>query len=414
MSNMFLQLAWRNIWRNKRRTCVILTAIVIGVWNMIFLSAFTRGMETGMIKNGISTLTGNIQIHQKDYRNDPVIENSMEDNGRLDKKINKSLPEKALWTKRIRVNAVASNARHSSGVILVGIDPKKEADVSFIGNAVNQGRYLNEDDTYKIIVGQALLDSFDSKIGHKLVLMSQDTKQEIASKAFRIVGTFRAEMEATEKMFVFVNLPAAQKMLKLKNGISEISIVLPDDYTGKQAEKNVTEKLKAAFKSMDIIVESWQTLLPMLSAYLKISDGFIYIWYVVVFIAMGFGIVNTTLMAIFERMREFGLLKALGMKPSWIIRGVLFESALLLIIGLMIGNILGILNVVMFSRNGIDLSAFAAGTEMWGMTRIIIPEIVNTDIVVSNIVVLVLGLLVSIYPAVKAAKFTPVEALAKT
>lgn len=411
---MFLQMAWRNIWRNSRRTFVILTAIVIGVWNMIFLSAFTRGMETGMIKNGLSTLTGNIQIHQKQYHHDPVIENSMLDRDRLDSAINTSIPEGAHWTKRIRVNAIASNARHSAGIVLVGIDPKTEADVSFIKKAVKNGRYLTSDDTNKIVVGQALLEKFESRIGHKLVLMSQGTDKEIASRAFRIVGTFRAEMEATEKQFVFVNLFAAQKMLKIKNQISEISITLPERFTGNPEETEVTEKLKAAFSETGYSVETWKELLPMLSAYLKLSDSFIYIWYAVVFIAMGFGIVNTTLMAIFERMREFGLLKSLGMKPWWIIKGVLFESLFLLVLGIIIGNIFGFISVFLLSKSGIDLSAFSAGTEMWGMTRIIIPEIVQGDVIRANLVVLILGLLVSIYPAAIAARFTPVEALAKT
>jgi ABC-type antimicrobial peptide transport system permease subunit len=139
-----------------------------------------------------------------------------------------------------------------------------------------------------------------------------------------------------------------------------------------------------------------------------------YIWYLVVFVAMGFGIVNTTLMAVYERMREFGLLKALGMKPWWILREVLTESFLLLITGMIIGNGLGLVSIFVLSRSGIDLSALAAGAEYAGMTRIIYPAIDLKDVTVANLVVLVLGLCVSAYPAVKAARFTPVEALTHT
>jgi ABC-type antimicrobial peptide transport system permease subunit len=139
-----------------------------------------------------------------------------------------------------------------------------------------------------------------------------------------------------------------------------------------------------------------------------------WIWYLVVFVAMGFGIVNTTLMAVFERMREFGLLKALGMKPWWILRQVLTESTLLLVTGMIIGNILAAVCIFILARSGIDLSALAAGVEYAGMTRVIYPAIAIKDILSSNLIVFFLGLLVSAYPAVKAARFTPVEALAHT
>ena len=135
---MYLQIAWRNIWRNPRRTTVIMLAVIIGVWNMIFLGALQRGTENGMIKNGISTLTGHIQIHHKGYRNDPVIENSITDPDPVNAVLDTILPPEAVWTSRVRVNAVVSNARHTSGATLLGIDPDQEAGVSFIGHACDE------------------------------------------------------------------------------------------------------------------------------------------------------------------------------------------------------------------------------------------------------------------------------------
>ena len=407
---MYLQLAWRNIWRNPRRTTVILAAVIIGVWSMIFLGALMRGIAVGMVKNGIATLTGHIQIHHKGYRDDPAIENSITNRQVVKKALSQSLPPLAQRTRRVRVNAIANNARHSSGVTMVGIDPRAEAKVSFIGSAISRGRYLAQDDSNGILVGKALLEKFETKIGRKLVLMSQDKKQEIASRAFRIVGVFRAEMESTEKQFVFVTRSAAQKMLKLGNGISEIAILLPHGYEN----LDVYEKLKAALPSDQFEIHSWRELLPFQTAYLRILDGFMWFWFLVVFVAMGFGIVNTTLMAVFERMREFGLMKALGMKPWWILREVLVESFLLLICGLIVGNCLGFLSIYALSGSGIDLSALAAGAEYAGMSRIIYPAIAIKDVLAANLTVLLLGLLVSLYPAIKASRFTPVQALAHT
>jgi ABC-type lipoprotein release transport system permease subunit len=407
---VYLQLGWRNIWRNARRTVVILAAVVIGVWCMITLGALMRGMIDQMVRNGIATLTGHIQVHSKGYRNDPVIENSIVDPQSLDHALKELLPAGSRWSSRVRVNAVASNARHSGGVVLVGIDPAAEAAVSFIGDAIAQGRYLKDEDKNAIVIGNALADEFETRLGRKLIVMSQGSDREIASRAFRIIGTFRAELEATEKQFVFVTLGATQQMLKLKKGISEVSILLP----GHQKSDEVAAALRHTLSPENYEVSTWKDLLPLLTAYLAISENFLYLWFLVVFVAMGFGVLNTTLMAVFERMREFGLLKALGMKPRWIVREVLTESCLLLILGMAIGNIFGLLTSFALSGGGIDLSALAAGMEYFGAPRIIYPVISGKDLVMANAVVFVLGLLVSCYPAIKAARFTPVEALAQT
>jgi ABC-type lipoprotein release transport system permease subunit len=326
---MFFQLGWRNIWRNRRRTLVILTAVIIGVWSMIFLGALMRGIADQFVRNGIKTLTGHIQAHHPGYREDSVIENSMTDPSKLETTLTTLLPPGAQWAPRVRVNAVASNARHFAGVTMVGIDPFREAAVSFIGEAVTEGRYLKFDDPYGIVVGQALVKRFETKLGYKLVLMSQDTEGGIASRAFRITGIYRAEMEATEKQFVFITMSAAQQMLKLHNGISEVAILLPIYGEANQ----VAGALRAELPATEYEVNTWQELLPMATAILKMYDWTIFIWFLVVFIAMGFGIMNTTLMAVFERIREFGLLKALGMKPRWIIQEVITESFFLLILG---------------------------------------------------------------------------------
>jgi len=407
---MFLTIAWRNIWRNTRRTVVILIAIIIGVWSMIFLGALMRGIEDGMIKNGIKTLTGHIQVHQAGYRNDPGVENSMADGGKIEAVLEKSLPPGAAFSLRIRVNAIASNARHSSAVTLVGIDPDREADVSFIGGAVSDGSYLASTDAHGILVGKKFADTFETQTGKKIILMSQGTDHEIASRAFRMTGIVEAEMEETEEMYVFVILPAAREMLGLGNAVSEAAILLGND----DQVRETLDKLESVLPGPTYEVLPWTKLQPLLQSYLKLYDEFIAIWYMVVFIAMGFGIINTTLMAVFERMREFGLLKSLGMKPRQIVFQVITESFILLLIGAAMGNALAFFCTWVLSINGIDLTAFAAGMETFGMTRVIIPVLLREDVLLSNTIVFVLGLCVCLYPAVKAARFTPVEALAYT
>jgi ABC-type lipoprotein release transport system permease subunit len=397
---MDIRIAWRNIWRNPRRTAVILIAVVIGVWSMVFLGALMRGIVKGMIHNGIQTLTGHIQIHQARYPDDPSIDNSIGDPKAIEEVLNRHLPPDSLWAKRVRVNAVASNARHNSGLTMVGIDPVLESQVSFIGTAVVEGRYLETDDPNAILVGRALADRFDTGLGRKLILMTQDSSGRIASRAFRIRGIFRAEMEATEKNLVFVTRRAARKMLKLGAAVSEIAILLPDHT---MAETTV-RLLETQLANRDLAVRSWQDALPLLKTYLRMYDSFILIWFVVVFVAMGFGILNTTLMAVFERMREFGLLKALGMRPGRIVKGILIEAFFILVIGTAAGNLLGLASCWALSFNGIDLSALAKGVEYAGMSRVIVPVVQAVDLVNANLVVLLLGLTVCLFPAIKAAR----------
>lgn len=404
---MDFQLAWRNIWRNPRRTAVILIAVIMGVWSMIFLGALMRGVVAGMVKNGISTLTGDVQIQQTLYPDDPSVDHRIRDPRAIGKILTRVLPAGSRWTMRVRVNAVAADARHNGGVTLVGIDPDSEARVSFIGHSITRGKYLQAQDTNGILVGRSLAEEFQTRLGQKLILMSQDTRGQIASRAFRITGIFRSEMESTEKQFVFVTRRAAQQMLKMDGAVSEVSVALPRHEQARQ----VAAALAARLAGKDLTVRSWQQALPLLTAYLALYDHFVLIWFLVVFIAMGFGIVNTTLMAVFERMREFGLLKALGMRPRRIVKGILTEALLILLCGMAAGNLLGWFSCWALSFKGIDLSALAQGAEYAGMARVIFPAVWPGDILSANGVVLGLGLLVSLYPAIKAARFTPVEAM---
>ncbi len=408
---MYFSLAWRNIWRNPRRTAVILVAVIIGVWSMIFLGSLMRGMINEIIENGIATLTGHIQIQHTGYYNDPVVENSIMDPDAAEKAVRAVCPEGTLWTPRIIVGGVASNARHSGGIKLVGIDPEREARVSFITHqAVKEGKYLEADDKYGILIGKALADKYETRLGQKIILMSQDTTKQIASRAFTIRGIYRAGMQDTEKTYVFVTLPAAQNMLKLGKGISEVAMTLPDI----TKVDGVTKELKNRLPGKTYVVMDWKELMPLLKAYLSMTMMFTYIWNVVVFIAMGFGIINTTLMAVYERMREFGLLKALGMRPILIIKEVLAESFCLLVLGIVLGNLFGFFSVFLLKHmGGINLSSLTAGSEYWGMPQILMPALKAQDVLFANGIVFFLGILVCIYPAIKAARFTPVEAMVR-
>lgn len=405
---MLNQLAWRNIWRVPRRTVIVLMAVIIGVWAMVVLGAFMAGTIDQMVQNGIETLTGHIQIHKKGYFNDPSIVYTIDEPRKVYEELAK-LPSEVRWSRRVRVPAVVSNARNSSGATLVGIVPREEDGVSFIETAVTQGSYLKDEEPHSVLIGRKLAERMGTRLGNKLVLMSQDTNGEIASGGFRITGIFQAEMESTEEQFVFILLTSAQKMLNMGESISEISVLAP-----RMDMVSSLQELLGSRLGNDYEVLNWKELLPLITTTLEIWDNFNYIWYLVIFIAMAFGLVNTMLIAVFERFREFGMLKAVGMKPRWIIMQIMLEAFWLLMVGTVVGDLLGFGTVTWLSRIGIDLTAFAQGVEKSGLPKIIFPILDVRDMVLSNVLVLVLGLTVNLYPALKAGHITPVKALART
>ena len=404
---MHLQISWRNVWRNPKRTALILIAVIIGAWAMLFFAALSRGTMESMLANSLDTLTGHIQIQKPEYRDDPVVYNRIDDPEPLWPILERELPPGTTWVKRIEVNGVASNARNAEGVTIVGIEPDKEKAVSFYGDNIVEGRMLNHDDAYGIVIGKALLDAFETKLGRKIVLMTQGADEKTSSRAFKIRGVYRAELKATEKRFVFITLPAARTLLGVTNAVTNVCIKLHDRDAVDVVADAIRKELPTGLTSL-----TWGQMLPLLTGYIEMFDSFMLLWYLVIFVAMAFGLINTMLMAVLERTREFGLLKALGMKPLWIVRGVLTECLILLSIGLTIGNLLGFLSIQAFSR-GIDLSFLAEGAEYFGMGNIIVPFLILKDIISVNAVILVLGLIVCLYPALKAGRITPVEAMAQ-
>jgi ABC-type lipoprotein release transport system permease subunit len=408
---MYQQLAWRNLWRNPRRTVIILTAIFIGVASMIFLASLMRGMMAGMVANAIDNLTGHIRIQDPAYRVDPSIDHRIDTPQALIEVITPILPPDAHLTLRLRADAVISTSRESAGVVLVGIESDSEKKCSFLGQAAIEGRMPSLERRNGLLIGRALMEKLGTHLGRKVVLMSQAADGETASQAFRIRGVYRTEMVATEKAYIFAPLATVQQMLGVGPGITEVSISLDQGGGLYDDLQPLTAALNQKLQASKIQAEDWRQMLPAMDAYLQMFNGMMYIWYLVVFVAMGFGLVNTVLMAVYERMREFGLLKALGMRSARIVRMVMGETLLLLCIGLAAGNLAAWLCITIVSRSGIDLTLFAQGVEMWGIRRMIWPVLTVWDVAVANLTVLLLGLVVSLYPAIRAARFTPIETM---
>jgi len=402
---LLLMLAWRNLWRHKRRTLVMLFALVLGIWSMIVMAALIRGSMEQQVEKEILNLTGHVQIHAPGYRDDPAVEHRFA----VTPELASALHAKAVVAAgaRVRVPAVISSERESAGVVLVGIDPQGERGLSFISQAVTDGAYLSAPDDPGLLLGRKLAERLETTLGRRVVLMSQDANNQIADRGFRVVGIFDADPQALETGYVFVGLDIARQMLTIGKDVSEVAVMTPD----RKRLEEIVASLRAAAPGED--VAAWTEVEPMVVLMEKLHNVVLLIWFAVVFTAMAFGLVNTLLMAVFERTREFGLFQALGMPPRFILGQVLVESLILLGIALLFGNLTSWISVVSL-KGGIDLSMFAEGLEMVGMSPVMYPALAAGDVTAANIIVVVLGVLASLYPAWRASRYVPVEAITRT
>jgi ABC-type lipoprotein release transport system permease subunit len=400
-------LAWRNLWRNHRRTLIMLLAVVIGAWAMIFMTALMRGMVDEMIEDGIRHLPGHVQMHHPNYRDDPSIGNSLrKPEGALAAALDDPLV--TAQASRLRVPAMVSSERASRGVTLLGVDPTAELAMGFEAERLVAGRFLAGPEDSGLVVGRKLLERLETDPGKRVVLMSQDPANRVADRGFRIVGVYSARLEALEERFVYAGLDTVQTMLGTPGLVSEIA-ALGEDYRDVDALETLLRT--AAPETVEVL--PWYRIDPYLGMMMQVMDGFVLIWMVVVFLALSFGLVNTLMMAVFERIREIGLMQALGLKPSAIVWLVLLESALLLALGLLFGNLLAVATILPL-RDGIDISVVAEGMEMMGASSVLYPALKGADLLLANAVVLGLGLAASLLPAWRASRYRPVEALAKT
>ena len=400
------RLAWRYLWRNHRRTIIMIGAISVGAWAMIFMTALTRGMVDQMIYDGISALPGHVQIHNPEFLDDPSIINRLA----LDDEQLEALFGDAgfkAWASRVKVPAVITSERESRGVTLLGIDPAAEKDSLFFDQEEVEGRFLDSPDDTGIVIGAKLAATLETEVGKRVVIMSQDPENDIADRGFRVVGLFEASMPAFEDGYVFVGKHTAQKMLRIGAATTEVFFV-GDDY--RDVEPTYEKVVAAVDDSVD--VKRWYEVDTYLGTMLEVMDGFVLIWVIVIFLALSFGLVNTLVMAVFERVREIGLMMALGMKPSMILGQIIIESMMLLLVGLLIGDVLAWVSVQPI-KDGLDISVVAEGMEMMGASSVLYPKLYLKDVVLANVVVLVLGFFASLSPAWRASRYEPVEAITK-
>lgn len=402
-----LTLSWRNLWRNHRRTGIMLGAIAIGVWAMIFMTALMRGMVDDMLNQGIRNLPGHIQVQDPAYLDDPNVVNSIAAPGA---ELRSQLDQlgAAAWATRIKVPAVIASERETRGINLIGIEPAVEDSISGLPALLAAGRFLESDQDPGLIVGARLVERLETRLGKRVVVMSQDPDNNISERGFRIVGVYQARLPALEEFNVYAARGTVQQLLGIEDRISQL-ILVGDDYRDIEP---LYHSLKQVLPST-LQARPWYQIDSYLAAMFNMMDGFVLVWVIIIFLALSFGLVNTLVMAIFERVREIGLIQALGMRPGLIVCQILLESLLLLLIGLGIGNGLALLTIKPL-ESGLDVSAVAEGMAMMGASSVLYPKLTAADLLLANSVVIVLGILTSILPAWRAARLDPIRALNTT
>lgn len=398
---LLLQLSWRNLWRHRRRNLILFTAILVAIAACVLLGSLIRGMQIDMMKDAVENLSGNLKVLAPGYREDPSIEKAfaLRDGYRPD------IPDDEMvgWTQRVRVPAVVTSERETRGISLVGVDPREERAISFLAQVTIRGEALADDDDDRILLGAELAARLGTDVGRRVVIMTQGADGRNREAGFRVAGLYDAPGTALEKMYAFTGLHPLQKLLGTTD-ITEVSIRLRDDRFSAAANNSLTKEMDG------LEVLNWRQLDPQAAAFYDIADVGITIWYVILLLALAFGLINSLITAVLERVREFGMLRALGMRPRAVVVQVVIESVLIVGFALACGIAVGIALVGFFAE-GIDLSNYAAGAELAGMRSRLVPHLVVRDVLLLSGLAVALAVLASAYPAWRAVRIKPLDAL---
>ena len=398
----FLALAWRNLWRNSKRTSITLIVVATGMWSVLFFNSFMIAWMDSSKDATLSLLIGEAQIHAPGFMDDPNVDALMEPPAAaLTRAL--SSPEISAWSARLNLPGVVQSEYKTLPVTIMGVDPTAEALVSRIPASVTEGRYLSGLTDDGVVIGQNLAERLKTGLGRRVILMSQNLDGTLSEQSFDVIGLYDVD-KGTEDFFVFTGRAAMAAFVGTGEQTAEIVARIPDPL----ALAATVAGLQQAAPDLDI--RSWKEMSAFLASTDTYMAGFIFVWLGVVFSLMAIGIVNTQLMAVFERNHEFGLLRALGMKPRLVLLMVSLESAMMIGLGVLIGMVLAALTIAAMVP-GVDLSAFAQALEMFQGGQVLYPDYQWPSFALFGAIIWGLGILVALWPARRAARLSPVEAM---
>ena len=401
---MLFKIAWRNLLRNKRRSLIILVSICVGVAALLFNDALSVGIMDQLLDNQIMSNTAHIQIHEKGYNGNKVIQKLVPEPEKVENVLRYDKNVK-YFSKRLFSYGLLSSANSSAGIALEGVEPQKEPKISTIKKSIIQGHYLTGK-SHEIVIGEKLAEKLEVGLGDKVVAIATDINGIVSNELFRVVGIYKTSSWDFDRTFIYVSLTDAREMLGVGNNVSEFAIIIkePDKVMG--IKSGIAKRLGSRYE-----VLAYPELLPMIMTMIEIYKEYSYVMYLIIGIAILFGIINTMLMSVFERINEIGVLMAIGMRNLRIFIMVLLEAFILGGVGTLAGFIIGLALVITLSHTGIDLSFASSALSSMGFSNIIYPKL-NVMVILNAIFIMpFVAMLGAVYPARKALKLQPTDAM---
>ncbi len=405
--NKLFKIAWRNLWRNWRRTLIALIAISLGLLLLVFMDGLISGSRDAIYGNLIKLLGGNIQVHAQGYQQKSK-QNPLIPIPNVDVVIQaaQAQPQVVGVSSRIITGGFVSSRDTTLPVSISGIQPEKEAPFGLVAGHITQGRYLTGGDQDAILIGKTLADQLKVGVNDRISLAGRATHDQMRTRTMTVVGIYDVGSAETEKTTTYISLGEAQSLYDMAGQVTEVTIALKT--VGNEAP--VVNALRAALPGDE--VASWMELNPDLLTTYALGEQVINIFGLIVLLIAAIGILNLMLMAVFERTREIGILAAMGLKRSQILALFLTEGTLIGVVGAVVGCLLGAAVLLATMRVGFDLSAYnQAGQATALLGNHLYPVLEAGSLVARSLTVIVIAALASLYPAWQAAQREPAEAL---
>lgn len=403
---MILKIAWKNVWRSKGRSMVVMGSIVVGIWALIFGTGFMNGFMESYMADVINHDVSNFQIHHPEFKKDYDVKLYIPKGDEKVAEI-RSWPGVQAVTSRIIINGMISSSRKGSGVQIRGINVEEEALATRLDSLVKEGAFFEGIKRNPIIIGEKLASELKVKLRSKVVLTFNDANGDLTAAAFRIVGIVKSSSVKINETYAFVRKQDLYKLLSNGEQIHEIAVV-----TDQQTDEEILASNYNAKYTGDK-AETWKEIAPELAFMQEMYSQSLYILLVIIMLALVFGIVNTMLMAVLERMRELGMLMAIGMNKIRVFFMVVIETIYLSIIGAPVGLLISWLTIKYYRNVGVDLTNYSEGLESFGYSSILYPYVQADAYITVTVGVIITAIIGALYPAWKAIKLNPVEALHK-
>lgn len=405
-----LRLAWRNVWRNGRRTALTVAATVFAVFLVVFFVAMADGVHEKMIEDSVRIHSGHVQVAGQGYLEDRTLEQYVVLDAELERAV-AATPGITGHAPRLNAFGLLSKDEATKGVILFGVDPAREGNVSTLPSRIEEGRFLPDGVERPIVLGDALARNLGAAVGDRLLLYSIAYTFENAYDLFEVTGTIRLPEPALERSLALIRLDDAQAFFAYGDRVSEVAVLLEDARAVPAATGALRQVLATGADAELVEVNSWNQVMPELEQFIFIDDAGMYIMLAILVIVVAFGILNTILMSVLERTRELGVMLALGLRPAAIFRLVYFESMMLAAVGLAVGLALAIPLVLYLAAHPIPLDSMADAWALIGAEPVMTFVLRAGNPVGSTVTILVVAALAALYPAVKASRARPVDAL---